>query len=119
MENLHKLSAFNMAAGDTFFTVNFNGFEKYSIQAIWADVTGTNNGTIKVLQSLDGTNFDQLKTINSAGAEVDFGITMSGTDGSATIEDKVGFTGKTMKVVFAEGTITGGTLDIYINKIYA
>ena len=119
MELLHKTSAFNMAAGDTFFTVNFNGFEKYSIQAVWADVTGTNNGTIKVLQSLDGVNFDQLKAINVDGDEVDFGITMSGEAGSASIEDKVGFTGKVMKVVFAEGTITGGTLDIYVNKIYA
>lgn len=118
--NMHlenPIVAYNMAGGDKSVVIDFPSGSKYSIQAVWADVAGVNNGTIKVLQSINGVNFDQLKTINAEGVEVDFGIAMSGAAGSANIEDKHGFTGRQMKLVFTAGTITGGTLYVYLNKV--
>lgn len=88
---------------------------KYCVQAVWEDVTGTNNATITASQSIDEENYDTLKTINSDGEEVDFAIALSGTDGSAQIEDKQGFTGSILKLTFAAGTATGGNLNVYVN----
>ena len=122
MELLTPIAAYDLSDGNTSAILNFKGFEKYSIQAIWADVTGTNNGTIKISQSNEPgetPTFDQMKVIDGTGTEVDFGITMSGTDGSATIEDRIGFTGMQMKITVTVGTITGGTLNVYVKKIYA
>lgn len=114
-ELLHVLEDYDISDGGTSVEVPIPGNCKYAIQAVWADVTGTNNATIKAAQSLDGTNYDQLKTINASGDEVDFGITMSGASGSAQIEDREGFTGRKLKLTFAEGTATGGTLNVYVN----
>lgn len=111
------LNAYNLAGGNTNVDIKLPGMPRYSIQAVWANVSGTVNGTIKVKQSIDGTNFDQLKALDSDGAETDFGITMSGASGSASLEDKLGLTGETMRIAVAVGSITGGTLSIYLHTV--
>lgn len=108
------ISAYNLASGNTNFDIKLPGMPRYGIQAVWANVTGTVNGTIKVKQSIDGTNFDQLKALDSDGAETDFGITMSGASGSASLEDKLGLTGETMRIAVTVNSITGGSLSIYL-----
>jgi hypothetical protein len=61
-------------------------------------------------------HFDQLKTIDPSGALIDFQIEINSANGSATIEDKSGFTGAHMRLVLAVGTITGGTLETHFNN---
>lgn len=114
-ELLHVIDNYDISNGGTYVEIPMPGNCKYAVQAVWADVTGTNNATVKASQTLDGTNYDQLKTIDAAGNEVDFGITLSEASGSAQIEDCEGFTGRKLKLTFAEGTATGGTLNVYVN----
>lgn len=111
------LPAYDLALGSKNIDIKRPGGPKYSIQFAWSGLTGTKNGTVKIKQSLDGTNFDQLKTMDASGAEVDFGISITTTAGSATLEDKDGFTGEYMRVALAVGSITGGTISITLNTI--
>lgn len=111
------LSSYNLASGSRNVDVSLPGGPKYTLQAVWSGVSGTANGTIKLQQSLDGINFDQIKTINASSEEVDFGINIDSASGSESLEDKLGFIGDTLRIAIAVGSITGGTLSIYLNAI--
>jgi len=91
--------------------------KKYSLQAVWSGLTGTLDGTIKVLQSNDGINYDQLMTLDADGAEVDFDIDLDSAAGSETIEDKDGFMGKNMMITLGIGSLTAGLVSLYLNIV--
>ncbi len=108
------IDAYNLAGGNKTVDIELPGMPAYSVQAVWSGLTGTKNGTIKLQQSIDGTNFDQLKALDSTGTETDFGISLTATPGSASLEDKFGFSGNVLRVAVAVGSITGGTLTVYL-----
>lgn len=109
------INAYNLASGSKNVDIELPGCPKYSLQVIWSGITGTANGTIKLQQSLNGTNFDQIKAINASGEEVDFGVSIDSTSGSETLEDKLGFIGWKLRITIAVGSITGGNLTVIIN----
>jgi len=111
-----KKFTFNLASGNANQDLAIAGFPPYSLQAIWSGLTGTPNGTVKIKQSNDGINFDQLKTMNAEGEEVDFGIDIDSAGGSDSLEDKLGFSGVHMRIAVAVGSITAGTLTVILNQ---
>lgn len=107
---------FDLASGSANQDIAIANFPPYSLQAVWSGVSGGTNGTVKIKQSNDGTNFDQLKTINADGEEVDFGIDIDSASGSDSLEDKLGFSGRHMRIAVAVGSITAGTLTVILNQ---
>ena len=109
------IDAYNLAGGNKNVDIELPGMPPYSVQAVWSGITGTRNGTIKLKQSIDDTNFDQIKALDSSGTEVDFGIDVTTASGSASLEDKFGLSGNSLRVSVAVNSITGGTLSVYLN----
>jgi len=107
---------FDLADGAANQDIAIQGFVPYSLQVVWSGVTGGTNGTVKIKQSNDGINFDQLKTIDADGAEADFGIDIDSASGSESLEDKLGFTGLHMRIAVAVGAITAGALTVVLNQ---
>lgn len=105
----------DLSAGNHNQDVQMPGFPPYSLQAVWSGVTGGTNGTIKLKQSNDGTNYDQIRTIDEDGEAADFGISIASASGSGSVEDKLGFTGIHMRIAVAVGSITAGTLVLTLN----
>lgn len=112
MENI--LVNYNLAGGNKTVVRNIPRSSKYCLQAIWTGLTGTLNGRIVLYQSLDGVNFDTIKTYSESGALVDFSLPLSLASGSGQLVDAEGFTGYWLKASIEVTGITGGTLNIIL-----
>lgn len=108
------LNNYNLAGGNKSIVKNPPRSSKYCIQAVWANLTGTLNGRIVLSQSLDGVNFDTIKTYSESGALVDFALPLSNASGSGQLVDAEGFTGYWLKAYVEVSGITGGTISITI-----
>ena len=80
---------------------DLKGYSIISAQAVWADLTGTLNGTIDLVQSHDGANFDSTGSTH----------TIASAAGSITLEE-IDFNGKYAGIDFAKVGLTGGTIKI-------
>jgi len=88
---------------NTFFSNGAN----WSLQVVWAGLTGTLDGTIQLQGSNDGENFDNLPGVSSA--------TLSTASGSQSFrKDKYDF--KYFRVLFTKNNLSNtGTLKILLN----
>lgn len=85
---------------------DLKGYSIIGVQAVSANLTGTLDGTIDLVESHDNINFDDT------GASA----VLSTADGSVTLKE-VDFSGKYAGVQFTKIGITGGTITlIFIAK---
>jgi len=105
----------DLSSGLKTIDVQMKPFGRYSLQVVWEDIAGGTDGTVKLKQSIDGVNYDQIKTLNASSEEVDFGVDISTEAGSSTLEDKDGFTGSNLRITIDPGQITDGNVYLFLN----
>jgi len=98
------LNAYNMASGNTTAdSENIGSGTTISVQLVWANLTGTLDAVVKLQQSNDLINWDDMtlsKTLNTASD-------------STTLDDAT-FSGKYVRVDVVVNLVTGGTLTAII-----
>ena len=109
------IDAYDLSEGDKSIIFNIDANLKHCFQAVWADLTGTLNGKISFFQSLDGTNFDLIKTYTDLGL-VNWEILLDSADGSEHVENTEGFVSYWIKVTVDVNSITGGTLTLWYKE---
>ncbi len=99
------LSAVTAGADHDSAAVDASGSLYASFQIIWTSLSGTINGTAKVQVSNDGgTSWDDV-----SGAS----LTLSGASGHDTISINGVLTEDMVRVSYAHGSISGGTVNCY------
>lgn len=87
----------------TFRALDFQRFHVASFHLIWASLTGSVDGTVKIQVSNDGTNW-----VDKSGAS----INLSGASGNDLISLTT-VTENFYKVVYTHNSISGGTMTGY------
>lgn len=100
-------TAYTIADVSKTFTANFSNKNNWSLQVVWAGLTGTLDGTIQLQGSNDGVNFDNLSGTSS--------LSLSSANGSGSFrKDKFDF--KYFRVLFTKNNLNNaGTLKMLLN----
>ena len=100
-------TTYTISAISKTFTSNFSNSGNWSLQVIWAGLTGILDGTVQLQGSNDGINFDNLSGVSNLVL-----ITASGS--GSFRKDKFDF--KYFRVLFTKNNLNNtGTLKLLLN----
>jgi len=99
-------TVYDLSLGTQSFSIKNSKKNPFTLQIVWAALTGSLNGTAKVYGSNDGVNYDLLtgtasKTLNTAGGSFSF------------VKDA--FEWEWLRLVVTVVGITGGTISANLN----
>lgn len=107
VDNTVLLNAVVASSNQTSSDVNILNYRGYFITLVWASLTGTLDGTIKIQASVDGTNYHDIASSV---------VTLSSANGSEGLNVDNAFY-KIFRVVYTKNNITNGTITVkYVVK---
>lgn len=100
-------TTYTIADATKHWTTHFSNKNNWSLQIVWAGLTGTLDGTIQLQGSNNGVNFDNLPNNSSL-------VLNSANDSDSFRKDKYDF--KYFRVLFIKNNLNNaGTLKILLN----